>query len=90
MNENIRDVTSSRPLTRVIIVTSSHSCDMTIFSTGMSCLWKQRGREEKNTFHVKNMKNAPPKRAHWKKQIITVAVRHLFSFLPPTKRPHLR
>lgn len=38
MNENIRDVTSKRPLTRVINVTSSQSWDITTFSTGTSCL----------------------------------------------------
>lgn len=34
----MRDVTSNRPLTRVINVTSSQSCAITIFSTGISDL----------------------------------------------------
>lgn len=38
----MRDVTSNRPLTRVINVTSSQSCAMTIFSTGISDLEKIR------------------------------------------------
>lgn len=46
MNENMRDVTSKRPLTRVINVTRSQSCEMTTFSTGISSLFFNMRKEQ--------------------------------------------
>lgn len=54
MNENMRDVTSKRPLTRVINVTRSQSCEMTTFSTGVSSLFIFHGIEK--NYSIKKQK----------------------------------
>lgn len=86
MNENMRDVTSKRPFTLVINVTSSQSCDITTFSTGVSCL----ELEKLEYFHIKMKRLRERGNESTKmKYIITVVVQHLISFPLPVKLLHL-
>lgn len=57
----MRDVTSKRPLTRVISVTRSHSCEMTTFSTGISALylWQSTIKIDMNDYQWKLLHKKP-------------------------------